>query len=125
MNNMEKENIFEIIHTQYHKLKSEKDELHRIVNENKIEIEKLRKANKQQKQENEEDQRTKEISRKNYNYFKQLHQEYQDLSNDYAPKDDEHQDINGDYIGSVETLTKYIEQLQEKVSQLEGYCTGS
>ena len=38
MNNMEKENIFEIIHTQYHKLKSEKDELHRIVNENKIEM---------------------------------------------------------------------------------------
>ena len=119
---MEKENIFEIIHTQYHKLKSEKDELHRIVNENKIEIEKLRKASKQQKQENEEDQRTKEYSWRLLNI---LHQEYRDLSNDYAPKDDEHQDINGDYIGNVETLTKYIEQLQEKVSQLEGYCTGT
>lgn len=52
-NNMECENIFDIIHTQYHKLKDERDELQRIVNENKIEIVKLRKENKQLKEENE------------------------------------------------------------------------
>jgi len=46
MDNMEKENIFELIHTQYQKLKNERDELQRIVDENKIEIQKLRKENK-------------------------------------------------------------------------------